>query len=118
MASGMANASPAGVRVGVGGTGMSVVVGADGRFAFAGVPDGAPLLFERQSDGVNARLSLASTSAPVVVELGLNTATLSRRRASPSEPQTQIEGLITEGTNRRKCPRTGPSSQSARAASS
>ena len=65
MASGMSNASPAGVRVGVGGTGMSVVVGADGRFAFAGVPEGAQLLFERQSDGVNARLSLASTSALV-----------------------------------------------------
>jgi hypothetical protein len=95
MASEMANASPAGVRVAVGGTGMSVVVGADGRFAFAGVPDGAQLLFERQSDGVAARLSLASTSAPVVVELGLNTAALSRRRASPSVPQTQIEGLVT-----------------------
>ena len=35
MASGMVNASPAGVQVVVGGTGMSVVVGADGRFAFA-----------------------------------------------------------------------------------
>ena len=95
MASGMANASPAGVRVAVGGTGMSVVVGADGRFAFAGVPDGAPLLFDRQSDGVNARLSLASTSAPVVVELGMITATLSRHRSAPSEPQTQIEGVVT-----------------------
>lgn len=94
MATGMANASPAGVRVAVGGTGMSVVVGADGRFAFAGVPDGAQLLFERQSDGVAARLSLASTSAPVVVELGQNVASLSRHRASPSQPQTQIEGTI------------------------
>jgi hypothetical protein len=95
MATGMANASPAGVRVAVGGTGMSVVVGADGRFAFAGVPDGTQLIFERQSDGVAARLSLASTSAPVVVELGMNTASLSRRRASPSTPQTQIEGVVT-----------------------
>src|SRR6266542_2804082 len=95
MASGMANASPVGVRVGVGGTGMSVVVGADGRFAFAGVREGAELIFERQSDGVNARLSLASTSAPVVVELGLTTATLSRHRAAPSVPQQQIEGTIT-----------------------
>jgi len=95
MASGMANASPVGVRVGVGGTGMSVVVGADGRFAFAGVADGAQLIFERQSDGVNARLSLASTSAPVVVELGMMTATLSRHRAAPSVPQEQIEGTIT-----------------------
>ena len=95
MASGMANASPVGVRVGVGGTGMSVVVGADGRFAFAGVGDGAELIFERQNDGVNARLSLASTSAPVVVELGMTTATLSRHRAAPSVPQQQIEGTIT-----------------------
>jgi len=94
MASGMANASPAGVRVAVGGTGMSVVVGADGRFAFAGVAEGAQLLFERRSDGVNARLSLASTSAPVVVELGMSTAALSRRRAAPSTPQAQIEGMI------------------------
>jgi len=95
MASGMSNADPAGVRVAVGGTGMSVVVGADGRFAFAGVPEGAQLIFERQSDGVNARLSLASTSAPVVVELSTTTATLSRHRAAPSVPQQQIEGLIT-----------------------
>lgn len=95
MASGVANANPAGVRVAVGGTGMSVVVGADGRFAFSGVPEGAQLLFERQSDGVNARLSLASTSAPVVVELSLTTATLSRHRAAPSVPQQQIEGTIT-----------------------
>ena len=95
MASGMANADPAGVRVAVGGTGMSVVVGADGRFAFAGVPEGAQLFFERQSDGVNARLSLASTSAPVVVELSMTTATLSRHRAAGSEPQQQIEGTIT-----------------------
>src|ERR1051326_9220830 len=65
MASGMANASPAGVRVAGSGTGMAVVVGADGRFAFANAPEGAHLIFERQSDGVNARLSLASTSAPV-----------------------------------------------------
>lgn len=56
MASGMTNASPAGCGVGGGGTGRSVAVGAGGRVAFA---------FERQSDGVNARLSLASTSAPV-----------------------------------------------------
>ena len=48
---------PGRVRGGrVGGTGRSVAVGAGGRFAFA---------FERQSDGVNARLSLASTSALV-----------------------------------------------------
>jgi Cu/Ag efflux protein CusF len=95
MASGMANASPVGVRVAVGGTGMSAVVGADGRFAFAGVQDGAELIFQRQSDGVNARLSLASTSAPVVVELSQTTATLSRHRAVPSVPMLQIEGLIT-----------------------
>src|SRR5436305_776355 len=95
MASGMSNASPAGVRVAVGGTGMSVAVGADGRFALAGVPEGAQLIFERQSDGVNARLSLASTSAPVVVELSMTTATLSRHRSAPSTPQQQIEGTIT-----------------------
>lgn len=96
MASGMANASPAGVRVAVGGTGMSAVVGADGRFAFAGVGEGAELIFERRSDGVSARLSLASTSAPVVVELSQSVATLSsHRRASPPVPQEQIEGTIT-----------------------
>jgi len=95
MASGMANASPAGVRVAVGGTGMSAVVGADGRFAFAGVKDGAELLFQRQSDGVSARMTVASTSAPVVVELGLTTATMSRHRASPSTPAQQFEGTIT-----------------------
>ena len=95
MASGMANASPAGVRVGIGGTGMSVVVGADGRFAFAGVPEGAELLFDRQSDGVSARMSVTGTSAPIVVELSQSTASLSRHRATPPLPQTQVEGTIT-----------------------
>jgi hypothetical protein len=93
MAVGMSNVSPAGVRVTVGGTGMSAVLGTDGRFSFFGVPETASLTFTR--DDVNARIQVMASIAPLQIELHSNSASLGRRRAAPSVPLLQIEGLIT-----------------------
>jgi Domain of unknown function (DUF5666) len=92
MAVGMSNSSPMGVRVSVSGTGMSAVLGTDGRFSFYGVPEQAELVFMR--DDVNARLRLTSSPAPLQIELNSNKASLGRRRAGP-RPLMQVEGLIT-----------------------
>ncbi len=93
MAAGMSNSSPAGVRVAVGATGMSAVLGADGRFSFFGVPDTAELIFTR--DDVDARLRVTASAAPLQIELNSHSASAGRRRAAPSVPLLQIEGLIT-----------------------
>ena len=99
MASEMANSSPTGVEVSVVGTGMSVILAADGRFTFAGVPANAELAF-RRADGIDARVRVSSSSAPLVVEL---TSKGGRRRGvSPKDPgpSEQIEGVIqTPGTD-------------------
>ena len=50
--SGVANTSPAGVQVSVRGTGMTTTLGADGRLAFANMPEGAVLDFQRASDAI------------------------------------------------------------------
>jgi hypothetical protein len=42
--------SPQGVRVSVRGTGMTIVLGPDGQFAFMDVPESAELDFSRASD--------------------------------------------------------------------
>jgi uncharacterized protein DUF5666 len=97
MAAGMSNSSPAGVRVAVGGTGMSAVLGTDGRFSFFGIPETADLIFTRED--VNARLRVVPSAAPLLIELTSNSVR-SRRRAAPSVPLLQIEGLIkTAGTD-------------------
>ena len=93
MAVGMSNSSPQGVRVSVSGTGMSAVLGTDGRFSFFGVPETADLLFTR--DDVNARIKVAASLAPLQIELNSNSANIGRHRAVPSGPLMQIEGLIT-----------------------
>ncbi|HMC20546.1 MAG TPA: DUF5666 domain-containing protein [Thermoanaerobaculia bacterium] len=93
MAVGMSNSSPAGVRVGVGGTGMSAVLGTDGRFSFFGVPATATLTFTR--DDVSAQILVTASPAPLRIELNSNGASVGRRRAAPSAPLLQIEGLIT-----------------------
>ena len=66
MAAGMTNNSPAGVRVGVGGTGMSAVLGTDGRFTFVGVPENSELRFSRAADGIDARIAVPLSSAPLL----------------------------------------------------
>jgi hypothetical protein len=93
MAVGRSTSSPAGVRVTVGGTGMSAVLGTDGRFSFFGAPETASLTFTR--DDVNARIQVTASPAPLQIELNSNGASLGRRRATPSVPFLQIEGLIT-----------------------
>lgn len=92
--------SPAGVNVSVSGTGMTTRLAADGQFAFAGVPDGAELLFERATDGVNATLRLESASGHLVVHLAKNEAKKSggRRRATGSSKTYQFEGLVESAT--------------------
>lgn len=92
MAAGMPNSSPSGVRVGVGGTGMSAVLGPDGRFAFFGVPETAELIFTR--DDVDARMRVAASFAPLSIELNSNSARNGRSRSVTPGPQLQVEGLI------------------------
>ena len=94
MAAGMINSSPAGVRVGVDGTGMSAVLGTDGRFTFVGVPENATLHFSR-ADGVDARLAISALGGPMSIELSANGARVGRRRVAPSTPLVQFEGLVT-----------------------
>ena len=88
--------SPAGVEVSVSGTGMSVVLAADGRFSFAGVPEEAELVFQRASDGINATLRLQS-AGHVIVDLAQTTAQTNakkgRRRAAGSKIY-EFEGII------------------------
>ena len=87
------SASPAGVRVSVVGTGMSTLLGPDGRFTFTGVPEGAQLRFMRD-DGIDARLGVPVTGGAFVVELNGNSAKAGRRRAVPSVVPIEIEGII------------------------
>ncbi|HEX6082885.1 MAG TPA: DUF5666 domain-containing protein [Thermoanaerobaculia bacterium] len=98
--SGTANASPAGVTVSVRGTGMSMVVGESGEFAFAGVREGAQLDFRRAADGIEASMNVDARGGFVAVELTKTTATAttrkSRRRGvgATREAATEFEGII------------------------
>lgn len=88
--------SPAGVNVSVSRTGITKTLGADGQFAFGGVPDGAELVFERASDGIEATLKLTTASGHVIVDLAKSEAKKSgRRRAAGSSKTYQFEGLLT-----------------------
>ncbi|MGZ5444537.1 MAG: DUF5666 domain-containing protein [Thermoanaerobaculia bacterium] len=98
---GVSNTSPAGVQVSVRGTGMTATLGANGQFAFANVPEGALLDFQRTADGIEASLRLDASSGFVTVELrqGKATATAKksgRRRAGArgGEKVYEFEGLI------------------------
>jgi uncharacterized protein DUF5666 len=94
MAAGMTNNSPQGVRVEVRGTGMSAVLGADGRFSFFGVPENPTLTFSRQDVSASFRVE-GLASAPLQIELTSTGASVGRHRVVPSGPLMQIEGLIT-----------------------
>jgi hypothetical protein len=85
--------TPIGVEVTVRGTGMTTRLGADGQFVFAGVPEGAELVFQRASDGIDATLRLDSTSEHVVVDLAQTTAKKGRRRAAGTRT-IELEGLL------------------------
>lgn len=86
--------SPEGVDVSVRGTGMSVRLGADGKFAFAGVPDDAELVFQRASDGIAATLRLGRGDGHVVVELAQTTAKKSGRRRAAGSKTSEYEGIL------------------------
>ena len=87
------SASPEGVRVSVVGTGMSTLLGPDGRFMFAGVPGEAELRFTRD-DGIDARLGVPAAGGALVIELNGNSAKGGKKRAAPSVVPIEIEGLI------------------------
>lgn len=99
---GVANTSPAGVQVSVRGTGMTATLGADGRFAFANMPEGAVLDFQRAEDSIEASLGLEPAASFVAVELRQASAVAttakktSRRRsgAGGGEKVYEFEGVI------------------------
>ncbi len=101
MAAGVSNSSPAGVRLSVAGTGVSRVLGPDGNFLFAGVPERAELRFTRE-DGISASLTVAADGAPLTIELSPTSASRSSRvrAVNPIQPPySEFEGTIrTSGT--------------------
>ena len=99
--SGTTNASPAGVTVSVRGTGMSMILGESGEFAFAGVPEGAQLDFSRTADGIEASMRVDARAGFVAIELTRTTANATtkksgRRRGvgATREAVTEFEGII------------------------
>ena len=99
--SGGRNASPAGVRVSVRGTGMTVTLTDDGQFAFAGAPKVADLDFMRDADGIQASVRLEDTSEFVVIELARSNARKSSKRRTigkTREKTFEFEGVIRSAT--------------------
>ncbi|MEO8381419.1 MAG: DUF5666 domain-containing protein [Acidobacteriota bacterium] len=89
--------SPAGMEVSVRGTGMTVTVGEDGSFVFAGVPENAHLDFHRALDGIETSMVVEKGSGQVIVEIAGNVAKPSSRRRAVGrgrEPVYEFEGLI------------------------
>ncbi|HYR29786.1 MAG TPA: DUF5666 domain-containing protein [Thermoanaerobaculia bacterium] len=86
--------SPEGVEVSVRGTGMTATLGADGRFAFAGVPEGAILDF-RRGDGIQASLAVNDAGrGSIVVELGRSGASKGSGRGNSGKDKRELEGVI------------------------
>lgn len=87
--------SPEGVEVTVRDTGMTATLGADGRFAFAGVPEDAILDF-RRGDGIHASLTVnGKGKESVVVELGRSGVTRSKPgRGNSGKDKRELEGVI------------------------
>ena len=92
----LVNSSPAGVVVSVRGTGMAMTLGDDGRFAFAGVPDGATLDFRRDADGIEAAMQLEQSTGFLTVQLAKSTASKGKRRGvgQGSKDIYEFEGVI------------------------
>lgn len=89
--------SPEGVEVSVRDTGMVKVLGADGRFAFAGVPDNAILDF-RRGDGLQGSISVNGSKGSILVELGRSGAAKSsdrgKDRGNKGRDKRELEGVI------------------------
>src|SRR5260221_1835796 len=100
MAAGLSS-SPAGVRLSVGGTGASMVLGPDGNFVFSGVPERVELRFTRE-DGISATMTVVANGAPLAIELSSSSASHSGRvrAVNPIQPPySEFEGTIkTPGT--------------------
>ncbi|MCA1732040.1 MAG: DUF5666 domain-containing protein [Acidobacteria bacterium] len=87
--------SAEGIEASIVGTGMSIILAADGHFLFAGVPNDATLRFARVSDGIDAALAVnGQDGGELVVELGRSSA--SRARRAVRAQLDQYEGLVTE----------------------
>lgn len=87
--------SPAGIQASVPGTGMELVLAADGRFLFSGVPEDAEIRFSRSSDGISASYQLGRADGELYLEVTRNSARRSRARPVTARA-TQLEGLILE----------------------
>lgn len=86
--------SPEGVEVSVRDTGMTTVLGADGRFAFAGVPENAILDF-RRADGIQASLAVnGSGKGSLKIELARGSANKSSTRGNKNKDKFEFEGTI------------------------
>jgi hypothetical protein len=100
---GMGDNSPAGIEVSVAGTGMSAMLTAEGRFAFAQVPENARLSF-RRADGIDASLNVSGASTNMTIEVNGTTATHATRRRSAgprggSEHVSEFEGTVQSATD-------------------
>lgn len=92
----MENLSPAGVEVSVRGTGMTTVLGEDGRFTFAGVPANAVLDF-RRGDGIDASMVVTQATRSLKVELnrsGAKPAKGNRGQGSGGQKKYEFEGTV------------------------
>lgn len=87
--------SPAGIQASIPGTGMELVLAADGRFLFSGVPEDAEIRFSRSSDGISASYQLGRADGELYLEVTRNSARRSRARPVTARA-TQLEGLILE----------------------
>lgn len=87
--------TPEGVEVSVRDTGMVATLGADGRFAFAGVPEKAVLDF-RRADGIQASLTVEGNGGgSIAVQLGRSEAKKSAAgRGNRGKDKKEFEGLI------------------------
>ena len=86
--------SPDGVEVSVRDTGMAMTLGADGRFAFSGVPENAVLDF-RRADGIQASLAVAGAGrGPMLVTLGKDNAHKGSTRGNKNKDKAEFEGVI------------------------
>jgi hypothetical protein len=85
--------TPEGVVVSVRDTGMATTLTADGRFAFAGVPENAILDF-RRADGIDASLAVNGSKGSITVELGRSGASKGKGRGNNTKDKREFEGVI------------------------
>jgi hypothetical protein len=91
----LAGGSPEGMQASIPGTGMELVLRADGRFLFSGVPDDAEIFFSRSADGISASYQLGRIDGALYLEVSSHGVRRSRGRPVTARA-TQLEGLILE----------------------